>query len=133
MPDMKYGDSEIAHRYSHVRGYVEANRAAVREMHRQVGDLVVGEDGVARRGLLVRHLVLPGDLANTEGVLGFLAREVSSSTRTNLMAQYRPCSRAYNCPPLDRPITRDEYRAALEVAHRYGLPLVNAREESGLH
>ncbi len=127
------GDTEIAHRYSHVRGYVEANRAAVREMHRQVGNLVVGEDGVARCGLLVRHLVLPGDAANTERVLGFLSREISPSTRVNLMAQYRPCYRADDYPPLDRPITRDEYRAALEVARRYGLPLVNTPEEQGFH
>jgi putative pyruvate formate lyase activating enzyme len=125
MPDMKYGDSEIAHRYSHVRGYVEVNQAAVREMHRQVGDLVVGDDGVARRGLLVRHLVLPGDLANTERVFAFLAREISPRTQVNLMAQYRPCYRAYDCPPLDRSITPEEWRAALAIARRYGLPLVD--------
>jgi putative pyruvate formate lyase activating enzyme len=125
MPDMKYGDSEVAHRYSHVRGYVEVNQAAVREMHRQVGDLVLGDDGVARRGLLVRHLVLPGDLANTERVFAFLAREISPRTHVNLMAQYRPCYRAYDCPPLDRSITPEEWRAALAVARRYGLPLVD--------
>lgn len=128
MPDMKYGDSEVAHRYSHVRGYAEVNQAAVREMHRQVGDLVLDEEGVARRGLLVRHLVLPGDLANTDRVLGFLAREVSPRTRVNLMAQYRPCYRAYGCPPLDRPITASEYRAALEVARRHDLILVDGPE-----
>jgi putative pyruvate formate lyase activating enzyme len=129
MPDMKYGDSEVAHRYSHVRGYVEANRAAVREMHRQVGDLVVDEDGIARRGLLVRHLVLPADLADTERVLGFLAREVSPRTHVNLMAQYHPCYRAYDCPPLDRPITAKEYDDALAVARRFALPLVDGPEE----
>jgi len=89
MPDMKYGDSATAHRYSHVRDYVEVNTAAVREMHRQVGDLVVAADGIAQRGLLVRHLVLPDDLANTDTVLQFLAREISPNTYVNLMDQYR--------------------------------------------
>lgn len=121
MPDMKYGDSETAHRYSHVRNYWEVNRAAVREMHRQVGDLVVNEDGVAERGVLVRHLVLPGDLANTEAVLAFIARELSPDTYLNLMAQYRPCYRAYDHPPLDRPLTREEYGRALALGERYGL------------
>ncbi|HBZ72589.1 MAG TPA: radical SAM protein [Deltaproteobacteria bacterium] len=125
MPDMKYGDSEVAHRYSHVRGYVEVNQVAVREMHRQVGDLVVDEDGVARRGLLVRHLVLPGNLANTERVFAFLAHEISPRTHVNLMAQYRPCYRADDCPPLDRWITAEEWNAAVAVARRYGLPLVD--------
>lgn len=121
MPDMKYGDSDTAHRYSHVRGYWEANRAAVEEMHRQVGDLVIDEAGLARRGLLVRHLVLPGNLANTDRVLAFLAREISPRTYVNLMSQYRPCYRAGDHPPLDRPVTKAEYERALAAAARYGL------------
>jgi putative pyruvate formate lyase activating enzyme len=121
MPDMKYGDSEAAHRYSDVRGYWEVNQAAVREMHRQVGDLVIDEQGLARRGLLVRHLVLPGDIANTEKVLAFLATEISRDTYLNLMDQYYPCYRAWDYPPLDRPITRSEYEHALALADRYGL------------
>jgi putative pyruvate formate lyase activating enzyme len=121
MPDMKYGDSETAHRYSKVRGYWEVNQAAVREMHRQVGDLQIDERGLARRGLLVRHLVLPGDLANTESVLAFLARDISRNTYLNLMDQYFPCYRAWDYPPLDRPITGDEYARAAAMADRYGL------------
>lgn len=121
MPDMKYGDSETAHRDSHVRGYWEANQAAVREMHRQVGDLVIGADGIARRGLLVRHLVLPGDLANTEKVLAFIANEISRDTYVNVMHQYYPCYRAWDYPPLDRPITAEEYGRALAAAARRGL------------
>jgi putative pyruvate formate lyase activating enzyme len=124
MPDIKYGDSDTAHRYSHVRSYVEVNQAAIREMHRQVGDLVLDPQGVARRGLLVRHLVLPDDLANTEYVLRFLVEEVSPNTHVNLMDQYRPCYRADDHPPLDRPLTTGEFRAALALARRYGLPLV---------
>lgn len=121
MPDMKYGDSETAHQYSHVRNYVEVNQAAVREMHRQVGDLVQDERGIARRGLLVRHLVLPGGLANSERVLAFIADEISPNTYLNLMDQYFPCYRASDFPPLDRPITSEEYRHALALAERHGL------------
>ena len=121
MPDMKYDDSGEAHRYSHVRNYGETNRVAVREMHRQVGDLAVDEQGIARRGLLVRHLVLPKGLAGTEKVLGFLAREVSVDTYVNIMDQYRPCYRAEKHPPLDRRLTRREYSAARECAARLGL------------
>lgn len=127
MPDMKYGDSELAQRYSHVRNYWEVNQAAVKEMHRQVGDLRISDEGLAERGLLVRHLVLPGDTANTEKVLAFLAREISRNTYLNIMAQYRPCYRASDCPPLDRPITRKEYEAALALAAKHGLGRLDRR------
>jgi len=121
MPDLKYAEDEIARRHSKVRGYVPANRAAVREMHRQVGDLAVDADGVATRGLLVRHLVLPGGLAGTASVLEFLADEISRDTYLNLMAQYRPCYRAAEYPPLDRGLTAAEFAEALELARRHGL------------
>jgi putative pyruvate formate lyase activating enzyme len=129
MPDMKYGDSETAHRYSHVRRYVEVNRAAVREMHRQVGDLILDDSGVALRGLLVRHLVMPEDLAGTERVLDFLVREISPRTRVNVMGQYRPCYRAYDRPPIDRAPSAEEYARALEAARRYGVRLVGEEPE----
>ncbi|QXP84283.1 radical SAM protein [Methylococcus sp. ANG] len=121
MPDMKYGDSATAHRYSHVRDYWEVNRAAVQEMHRQVGDLRLDQEGLANRGLLVRHLVLPGGLANTEKVLAFIAREISPETYLNLMDQYHPCYRAGEYPELARPITPTEYQEALDIARRLGL------------
>jgi len=121
MPDMKYGDSDLARRFSHVREYVDANRRAVREMHRQVGDLVLDEHGVAVRGLLVRHLVLPEDVAGTDDVLAWIASELSHQTYVNLMAQYRPCYRALENPPLDRRLTSAEYRRAVELAARHGL------------
>ncbi len=121
MPDMKYGDSDLARRSSHVREYVGVNRRAVREMHRQVGDLVLDEHGVAVRGLLVRHLVLPGDVAGTDQVLAWIASEVSPDTYVNLMAQYRPCYRASEHPPLDRRPTPVEHRHARELAGRLGL------------
>jgi putative pyruvate formate lyase activating enzyme len=121
MPDMKYGDSVLGHRYSHVRDYYEVNRAAVMEMHRQVGDLIIDEDGLARRGLLVRHLVLPGDLASTQQVLSFIADEISPATYVNVMDQFHPRHRAHVFPPLDRRISVDEYRRARELARRLGL------------
>ena len=129
MPDMKYGDSNIARMYSKVRNYVEVNRAAVKEMHRQVGDLVLDAHGVAQRGLLVRHLVLPAHLAGTEQVLAFLARDISPATYLNLMDQYYPCYRADENPPLDRPITAEEYREALRLAERYGLTRLDRRRD----
>ncbi|MDH3315919.1 MAG: radical SAM protein [Gammaproteobacteria bacterium] len=128
MPDMKYGDSALAHKHSKVRGYVEVNRSAVKEMHRQVGDLVLDAHGVARRGLLVRHLVLPRGIAGTAEVLRFLATEISRDTYLNLMAQYRPCYRADEYPGLDRPLTREEYREALTLAEQAGLRRLDNRK-----
>jgi len=127
MPDMKYGDSAIAHRYSHVRDYVAVNRAAVREMQRQVGDLVLDEAGIACRGLLVRHLVMPDDLSGTEVVLRFLAEAISKDAYLNLMDQYHPCYRAGQYPSLDRSLRPDEYHRALAVAERHGLYRLDSR------
>jgi putative pyruvate formate lyase activating enzyme len=121
MPDMKYGDANKAHRYSHVRDYVAVNRAAVREMHRQVGDLVLDDNGIAVRGLLVRHLVLPENTGGTESVLAFLAAEVSVNTCLNVMDQYRPCYRAGENAPLNRRIKDREYAQALAWADAAGL------------
>jgi putative pyruvate formate lyase activating enzyme len=127
MPDMKYGDSAIAREFSHVRNYREVNQAAVLEMHRQVGDLALDAQGVARRGLLVRHLVMPDGLAGTEAVLRFLAERVSRNTYVNVMDQYRPCYRAEDRPPLDRPLRRDEYAQAIATAARLGLHRLDER------
>jgi len=121
MPDMKYADPENARRYSRARDYVEVNRAAVKEMHRQVGDLVLDKNGIARRGLLVRHLVLPGDLAGTADVTAFLAREVSADTYVNLMDQYHPCYRADSYPPLNSSLSPEEYAQARADACSAGL------------
>ncbi len=127
MPDMKYADARIGERFSGIRDYPEVNRAAVKEMHRQVGDLELDRDGVARRGLLVRHLVLPNRLAGTEAVVRFLAREVSANTYLNIMAQYHPCYQAFDLPELARPITHREFAEAIEMAHRYGLHRLDER------
>ncbi len=127
MPDMKYGDAKLAHRYSHIRDYVRHNQAAVREMHRQVGDLVLDDEGVAGRGLLVRHLVLPEGIAGTEAVVRFLAEEISPDTYLNLMDQYRPCFKAGRFPEVDRAVTSREYEEALELTRRYGLKRLDHR------
>jgi len=100
MPDMKYSDDEIARLYSGIENYPSVNRAAVKEMHRQVGDLQINEQGVATRGLLVRHLVLPNGLAGTRQIVHFLAEEISLNTYLNVMAQYHPCHQASQFPLL---------------------------------
>ncbi len=129
MPDMKYGDSEAARKYSLVRDYTEVNQRAVKEMHRQVSDLQVDRNGLAKRGLLIRHLVLPKDLAGTDRVLNFIAQEISPNTYVNLMDQYRPCYRADEYPPLDRPVRFDEYRPALKLAAKHGLYRLDKRHQ----
>lgn len=121
MPDMKYADARVALRLSKAKDYPEVNRRAVKEMHRQVGDLQLNEYGLAQRGLLVRHLVLPNGLAGTEAIVRFLAEEISPNTYLNIMAQYRPCYHAYSFPEIARPITHQEYEAALRLARQAGL------------
>ncbi len=128
MPDMKYAHEEVAYKYSRVKNYPVVNRAAVKEMHRQVGDLVLDESGIALRGLLVRHLVLPEGLAGTAKIARFLAERVSHDTYINIMDQYRPCYKATELPPLDRPITRAEYEQALQQAREAGLHRFDKRE-----
>jgi putative pyruvate formate lyase activating enzyme len=120
MPDFKYGDSEAAKRYSNAENYPEVAKAAFQEMHRQVGDLTLDRRGIARRGLLVRHLVLPNNLAGTGEVVRFLA-ELSEDTYVNIMAQYRPCYRAHEYPLLARRPTREELEGALRLARAAGL------------
>lgn len=121
MPDMKYSDERNARRFSGVKDYPGANRVAVKEMHRQVGDLQMDERGVARWGLLVRHLVLPHGIAGTEGVVRFIAEEVSRDTYLNVMAQYRPAHRAFKIPALSRSLLRQEFTEAVSLAREYGL------------
>lgn len=127
MPDIKYADDESARRLSGAEGYVAASRAAVLEMHRQVGDLTLDKDGLAVRGLLVRHLVLPGGLAATAGVLEFLANKVSRNTYVNLMDQYRPAFRASSHPPLNRRPQPEELEEAFSAAARAGLTRLDRR------
>ncbi len=121
MPDMKYASSALGRKYSLVRDYVSVNRAAVKEMHHQVGDLQLDEHGLALRGLLVRLLVLPHNLAGTRQTVRFLAEEISPNTYLNLMAQYHPSYRAMRFPELSRCLTAKEYEAAVGMARQAGL------------
>ena len=131
MPDMKYGDEKTAKRLSGIDDYPEINRQAIKEMHRRVGDLAIDGDGIATHGLLIRHLVLPNGLAGTEGVLRFVAEEISTNTYLNIMDQYRPEYKAYDNPELARPLHMQEWSDAMEIAKRYGLSRI-ARPEPRL-
>ncbi len=119
--DMKYSDSETAKKYSNASDYFERCKEAVKEMHRQVGDLKVDENGIAYRGLLVRHLVLPNRLAGSERILEFIVDEISKECYVNIMDQYRPCGRAYEYKELSRKPTSTEYLEAVNYASRLGL------------
>jgi putative pyruvate formate lyase activating enzyme len=121
MPDFKYTDPAMALKFSKAKDYPPVARAALKEMHRQVGDLVMNEEGVALRGLLVRHLVLPENVAGTAEVVRFIAEEISKNTYVNIMDQYRPCFQAYEHPPLDRRLTGKEFKDAVELALKAGL------------
>jgi len=116
LPDSKYADDAVARRLSGFRGYVEANRAALREMYRQVGpELTLNADGLAVRGMIIRHMVLPQQLAGTRRVLEWIARELSPLVHISLMAQYFPAHQAVGDPVLGRKITQEEYLEALEA------------------
>jgi putative pyruvate formate lyase activating enzyme len=126
MPDMKYASAQVGLQYSKIRNYPQTNQAAVKEMHRQVGDLQTNEQGIATRGLLVRHLVLPNGLAGSEEIIRFLADEISKDTYLNLMDQYRPTYHALQFPEINRPITASEYQSALLIAQTVGLHRLDA-------
>jgi putative pyruvate formate lyase activating enzyme len=119
----------VARDLCQAENYPEIARQAVKEMHRQVGDLVMDESGVARRGLLVRHLVLPDDLSGTREIMEFLAREVSPRTYVNVMGQYRPCGRAGEHPFLRQFLTGLEHEEAQRLAREAGLTRLDRREK----
>ncbi len=126
MPDAKYGDNGAGQQLSGVTDYWDRCREALSEMHQQVGDLETDSDGIASRGLLVRHLVLPEDMAGTETVMEFLA-SLSPDTYVNVMAQYRPEYRAREVAAISRPITSAEFRRAIETAVEAGLSRLDQR------
>jgi len=123
MPDMKYAETAVAADLSDALDYPQVNRTAVSEMHRQVGDLVV-ENGLAVRGLLVRHLVLPNRLAGSAAVIDFLAEHVSDRTAINIMDQYRPCYQAVRCGPIMRRPRPDEIEEVIDHARQKNLRLL---------
>ena len=132
MPDLKYAAAAPGARYSGVPDYPEVARAALAEMHRQVGDLTLDEEGVAQRGLLVRHLVLPDGLAGTAAAMRFIAEELSAQTYVNVMDQYRPCGDVSGDASLGRRITAAEYEAALQAALDAGLTRLDDRVRARL-
>lgn len=121
LPDAKYSDDKIALKYSGVPNYFEIMKAAIKEMHRQVGDLVVDENGIALRGLIVRHLVLPHNLAGSEKIFEFLAKEISKDCFVNILSQYWPAFRAKDFKELSRKITKEEFERAILLAKKAGL------------
>jgi putative pyruvate formate lyase activating enzyme len=128
MPDFKFWDGRWAARYCDAPDYPDVARAAIREMHRQVGDLVLDGEGIAVRGLLVRHLVMPKGIAGTEGVMKFLSEEISPDTYVNVMDQSRPCGEAHSDAFINRRLTAEEYREAVNAAGRAGLRRLDSRE-----
>jgi putative pyruvate formate lyase activating enzyme len=121
MPDFKFWSPVTACELAQAADYPEVARAAIKEMHRQVGDLVLDQHGLAYRGLLVRHLVVPGGLEETRQILRFLAREVSAETFINMMPQYRPAGLAARYPMIARPLRQAEFEEAVAMARQEGL------------
>jgi putative pyruvate formate lyase activating enzyme len=123
MPDFKIWESRMAVKYLAAKNYPETARRAIKEMHRQVGELKMDEHGIARRGVLVRHLVMPGRIAGTREIMEFLSREVSPHTYVNLMEQYAPAGKVSpeKFPELNRRITAQEYADAVDSARKAGL------------
>ena len=129
MPDFKYSQGEVSQKYSQAPDYPIAAKRALKEMYRQVGDFQIDEHGIAFRGLLVRHLVLPGGLAGTKDVMRFLATEISKNTYVNIMDQYYPCGNIPLRSPLRRRITPREYNQSIAAAKKEGIARLEKREK----
>lgn len=132
MPDYKFTDKETAERFSKAADYPEIVKKALKEMFRQVGDLLVDSEGIAFRGLLVRHLVLPDGLAGTEEAMFFLAQNISPNTYVNIMDQYYPCGNVSSKSPIGRRIFYDEFNAAIAAARTVGITRLDRREKHRL-
>ena len=129
MPDFKYWSPERSRTYMKAEDYPEFARAAVKEMHRQVGDLVTDGEGLAKRGLIVRHLVMPGQLDETERILAWVAEELGAGTYVNLMDQYRPAGKVGEgrYAEIDRPLAPEEFGEAQRMARSFGLKNLDRR------
>jgi putative pyruvate formate lyase activating enzyme len=134
MPDFKYWDSEMARKYSRAPDYPQVARRVLKEMYWQVGDLVIDEDGLAKRGLLIRHLVMPGDITGTGEIMRWIAQELSPATYVNLMAQYYPAGKVTRTefPEINRRVTPVEYERARDEAWQAGLTRLDSRRPSPL-
>lgn len=132
LADMRYANESDAAKYSSVPHYPEFNQASVQEMHRQVGVAQINDEEIMTKGLIIRHLVLPEDIAGTEAIFAFIAKEVSKQTYISLMSQYLPTFEAHQHPPLDRRISLQEYEAAVALLKKYGLENGWIQESRGL-
>lgn len=121
MPDFKFASEHIAGITCDAPDYLDVSKKALKEMHRQVGDLKTDKNGIAERGLMVRHLVMPNDAAGTEELMNYISKEVSLNTYLNIMDQYRPCGEAYKLQNLSRSITNTEFQAAINAAKKAGI------------
>jgi len=119
LPDIKYSSNKNAEKYSNTSSYVEVNRKAIKEMFRQVGNLIFDKNGIAQRGLIVRHLVLPNDIAGSKDSLKFLA-SINMDIYIGIMSQYNPCFKSKQYPELNRKITKEEYREVIKYAQSLG-------------
>jgi putative pyruvate formate lyase activating enzyme len=130
MPDFKFWDSTLSLRYVIAKDYAEAARRAIKEMHRQVGDLMLDDHGLTKRGLMIRHLIMPGGIAGTREIMRFIAQEISPNTYVNIMAQYYPAGKVSRekYSEINRHITQQEYEAAVRIAHEEGLFRLDPRE-----
>ena len=128
MPDFKFWDGKWADKFCKAPDYQNVATEAVQEMHRQVGDLMFDEDGIAIKGLLVRHLVMPNQIAGTRKIMEFLAEEISLNTYINVMDQYRPCGTAHQDEFINRRLNAKEYRDAVDAAKNAGLSRLDQRE-----
>jgi putative pyruvate formate lyase activating enzyme len=128
MPDMKYSDNENAYKYSSAKDYWEINTSAVKEMYRQVGGLKVDEYRVAYRGLLIRDLVLPNNIAGSKKIIDFIVENLGDDVYLNIMAQYRPCFKAKNYPELNRRITLEEYEEIVNYAISKGIENIDKEQ-----
>jgi len=120
MPDAKYGCNENGYRYSGVIDYWDVNKKCLIEMKRQVGDIILDDENVAKRGLLIRHLALPNDISCTENVLRFIKEKLGENTWISLLSQYHPEYKAHQFPEINRTLNRNEYRKAVEITKKYG-------------
>jgi len=129
MPDFKFWEEEVSEKLVGAKDYREMACQSLKEMHRQVGDLIIDERGLAKRGILLRHLVMPENMAGTEKVMKFIAEEISTDTYVNIMNQYRPCFRAHEVEKIDRRPTAKEFKEAVEIAKKQGITRLDRRED----
>jgi len=132
MPDFKFWKETSSNEYCDAPDYPETARNATQEMFRQVGDLVIEETGLAERGMLFRHLVMPDGLDESKEILSFIASQISANSYVNVMDQYRPCGKAHDHPPIHRALSGAEHQAALQAAKEAGLERLDSRDLKSL-